>query len=53
MDKKSLEVKIFLNFLRTYKKVSQVSNDNKKFNKKYPRFHMAIKNLAKSVLDFT
>ena len=53
MDKKSLKVKIFLNFFGTYKEVSHVSHDNKKFSKKCPRFHMTIKNLAKSVLDLT
>ena len=53
MDKKSLKVKIFLNFFETFKEVSQVSRDNKKFNKKCPRFHMTIKNLTKSALDFT
>ena len=53
MDKKSLKVKIFLNLFGTYKELSQVSNDNKKFNKKCPRFRMIIKNLTKSVLDFT
>ena len=46
MDKKSLKVKIFLNFFGTSKEVSQV-------NKKCPRFHMIIKNLTKSVLGFT
>ena len=53
MDKKSLKVKIFLNFFGTYIKVSQVSHDNEKFNKKCPRFHMTINNLTKSVLDLT
>ena len=53
MDKKSLKVKIFLNFFETYKEVSHVSRNNKKFNKKCPRFHMTIKNLTKRVLDFT
>ena len=53
MDKKCLKVKIFLNFFGTYKEVSQVSNGNKEFNKKCPRFHMTIKDLTKSVLDFT
>ena len=30
-----------------------LSHDNKNVNKKCPRFHMTIKDLTKSVLDFT
>ena len=39
MDKKSLKVKMFLNFFETYKKC--------------PGFQMTIKKLIKSVLGFT
>ena len=53
MDKKKSQGKDFFEFLIIYNIVSQVSHDNKKFNKKRPRFHMTIKYLIKSVLDFT
>ena len=52
MDKKNLKVKIFLNFFRTCKEVSQVSNDNKKFNKKCPRFHLCNKFKKSQGKDF-